>query len=76
MGSVEPILKRLDELHTAEELKANHTKKPMERRVFPAGKDKKGNTVFEIRHKARGSSVEDSVENGLEKILKTLEAWK
>src|SRR5438128_1444277 len=33
------FLKRLDELHTAEELKANRTKKPMERRIFPAGKD-------------------------------------
>jgi hypothetical protein len=40
------------------------------------GKDKNGNTVFEIRHKARGSTVEDSVENGLEKILKTLQAWQ
>jgi hypothetical protein len=40
------------------------------------GKDKKGNTVFEIRHKARGSSFDDSVENGLEKIMKTLEAWQ
>src|SRR5437016_3598278 len=43
------FLKRLDELHTAEELKANHTKKPMERRVFPAGKDKKGRKYEEYR---------------------------
>src|SRR5438874_5859063 len=33
------FLKRLDDLHTAEELKANRTKKPMERRIFPDGKD-------------------------------------
>jgi type I restriction enzyme M protein len=33
------FLKRLDDLHTAEELKANRTKKPMERRIFPKGKD-------------------------------------
>jgi type I restriction enzyme M protein len=33
------FLKRLDDLHTAEELKANRTKKPMERRIFPEGKD-------------------------------------
>jgi len=40
------------------------------------GKDKSGKTVFEIRHKARGSTVEDSVENGIQKIIETLEAWK
>jgi type I restriction enzyme M protein len=33
------FLKRLDELHTAEELKANRLKKPMERRIFPEGDD-------------------------------------
>jgi hypothetical protein len=36
------------------------------------GKDKSGKTVFEIRHKSRGSTVEDAVENGIEKILETL----
>jgi len=40
------------------------------------GKDKSGATVFEIRHKARGSTIEDSVENGLEKIIKDLETGK
>src|SRR5215470_4996250 len=40
------FLKRLDELHTAEELKANRTKKPLERPIFPKGKDKQG-TPFE-----------------------------
>jgi type I restriction enzyme M protein len=33
------FLKRLDELHTVEELKANRLKRPMERRIFPEGKD-------------------------------------
>jgi type I restriction enzyme M protein len=33
------FIKRLDDLHTVEEAKANRFKKPMERRVFPAGKD-------------------------------------
>src|SRR6266542_1123307 len=33
------FIKRLDELHTAEELKANRLKRPMERRIFPEGKD-------------------------------------
>ncbi len=33
------FLKRLDDLHTLEENKATRLKKPMERRVFPAGKD-------------------------------------
>ena len=33
------FLKRLDDLHTLEEAKANRLKQPMERRVFPEGKD-------------------------------------
>lgn len=32
------FLRRLDELYTSEENKANRLKKPMERRVFPEGK--------------------------------------
>ena len=39
------FLKRLDEQETAEELKANQTKKPMERRFFPEGKDKKNGPI-------------------------------
>jgi type I restriction enzyme M protein len=35
------FLRRLDDLHTLEELKANRFKKPMERRIFPEGKDGK-----------------------------------
>src|SRR5260370_30508753 len=34
-------LRRLDELHTLEELKATRLKKPIERRIFPEGKDSK-----------------------------------
>jgi type I restriction enzyme M protein len=33
------FIKRLDELQTAEELKANRTNKPLERRMFPEGND-------------------------------------
>jgi len=33
------FIKRLDDLHTLEENKANRTKKPIERRTFPEGKD-------------------------------------
>ncbi len=33
------FLKRLDDLHTLEENKSARLKKPMERRVFPEGKD-------------------------------------
>jgi type I restriction enzyme M protein len=36
------FLKRLDELHTLEENKANRLKQPMEKRIFPKGKDKIG----------------------------------
>lgn len=40
------------------------------------GKDKGGKVVFEIRHKSRGSTVEDAVENGIQKILETLDAGR
>src|SRR5262252_4584600 len=43
------FLRRLDDLHTVEELKANRTKKPMERRVFPTGKDKQGMSYEQYR---------------------------
>lgn len=38
--------------------------------------DSSGALVFEIRHKSRGSTVSDSVENALESIVETLEAGK
>jgi hypothetical protein len=40
------------------------------------GKDKSGRIVFEIRHKSRGSTVEDAVENGIQKILESLDKGK
>lgn len=43
------FLRRLDELETLEENKANRTRKPMERRIFPAGKDKKGRPFADFR---------------------------
>ena len=43
------FLKRLDDLHTLEENKARATKKPMERRVFPEGKDTKGRAFDDFR---------------------------
>jgi type I restriction enzyme M protein len=36
------FIRRLDDLHTLEENKANRLKKPLERRVFPQGKDNRG----------------------------------
>lgn len=36
------FLRRLDDLHTLEENKATRLKKPIERRIFPAGEDGKG----------------------------------
>ena len=36
------------------------------------GRDSKGNIVFQIREKSRGSTVSDAVENGIENIVKTL----
>ena len=35
------FLKRLDDLHTLEENRSTRLKKPMERRIFPEGKDPK-----------------------------------
>ncbi len=35
-------------------------------------KDSSGKVVGEVRHKARGSTIEDAVENGLEEIAKAL----
>ncbi len=43
------FIRRLDDLHTLEENKANLTKKPMERRVFPKGKDAKGRSYEDYR---------------------------
>ena len=43
------FLRRLDDLQTVEELKATRLKKPLERRVFPEGKDAKGKSYDEMR---------------------------
>ncbi len=43
------FIRRLDDLHTLEENKANRLKKPMERRVFPAGKDAKKRAYEDYR---------------------------
>jgi type I restriction enzyme M protein len=43
------FLRRLDELHTVEELKATRLKKPMERRIFPEGADARGKPYDEMR---------------------------
>ena len=37
------------------------------------GKDSSGKIVFQIRHKSRGSTVRDAIENGLEDVVKSLE---
>lgn len=43
------FLRRLDELHTLEELKATRLKKPIEKRIFPTGKDKKKRSYEDYR---------------------------
>ncbi len=43
------FIRRLDDLHTLEENKANRLKTPMERRVFPEGKDGKGRAYEDYR---------------------------
>ncbi len=44
--------------------------------VEVVAKDAKGNILAEIRHKAKGSTIRDAVENGLEDVAKALEAGK
>lgn len=43
------FLRRLDDLHTLEENKSARLKKPMDRRIFPAGKDQKGRPYEDMR---------------------------
>ena len=43
------FIKRLDELHTVEELKATQLKVKMERRIFPEGKDERGRPYDDLR---------------------------
>ena len=43
------FLRRLDDMYVLEENKANRFKKPMERRVFPEGKDAKGRSYEDFR---------------------------
>lgn len=40
------------------------------------GKDASGKIVFQIRHKSRGSTVPDAIENGIEDVLESLEKGK
>ena|SRR5664279_4169077 len=43
------FLRRLDDLHTLEENKSNKLKQPMERRIFPKGKDTLGLRYEDMR---------------------------
>ncbi|MFN3566773.1 MAG: N-6 DNA methylase, partial [Burkholderiaceae bacterium] len=43
------FIRRLDDLHTLEENKANRLKQPMQRRIFPQGKDAKGRPYEDYR---------------------------
>ena len=43
------FLRRLDDMHTLEENKANRLKNPMERPVFPEGEDAKGRSYEDFR---------------------------
>jgi len=43
------FLRRLDDLQTLEELKAQRLKKPIERRIFPEGKDPKKMPYEQLR---------------------------
>lgn len=51
------FLRRLDDIQTAEELKANQLKRPMERRIFPQGADEKG-ALYETFRWSRFKNLE------------------
>lgn len=51
------FMRRLDELHTLEERKSATLKRPMERRIFPEGKDSKGRP-YEDLHWSRFRNFE------------------
>lgn len=40
------------------------------------GKDASGKIVFQLRHKSRGSTVPDAIENGIEDVVESLEKGK
>src|SRR4051812_25500202 len=43
------FIKRLDDLHTAQERKAHRLNRPLERRIFPEGKTEKGLSYEDLR---------------------------
>ncbi len=43
------FIRRLDDLHTLEENRATRLKKPMERRIFPEGRDPEGRPYDDLR---------------------------
>src|ERR1043166_334969 len=43
------FIKRLDDLHTAQEKKANRLQRPMDRRIFPEGKTERGFSYEDLR---------------------------
>ena len=43
------FLRRLDDLHTLEENKAQMLRQPMDRRIFPEGKDTRGRDYNDLR---------------------------
>lgn len=70
------FIRRLDEMHTLEELKASTLKKPMERRIFPEGADEGGQPYDQMRW-SRFKSLEpramfDLVDRHVFPFLRTL----
>ncbi|MGV3774109.1 MAG: type I restriction-modification system subunit M [Verrucomicrobiales bacterium] len=43
------FIRRMDDLHTLEEIKSSRLKKPMARRIFPEGNDAKGRPYADLR---------------------------
>ena len=70
------FLRRLDELQEVEELKATRLKKPIERRIFPKGKDAKGMPYEEYRwsrfKNAEARAMYDAVSEHVFPWLRTL----
>jgi type I restriction enzyme M protein len=70
------FLRRLDELQELEELKATRLRRPIERRIFPEGKDAKGKPYDELRwsrfKNAEARAMFETVSEHVFPLLRTL----
>jgi type I restriction enzyme M protein len=69
------FIKRLDDLHTLEESKAETLSIPMERRVFPEGADERGRAYADMRSPRFKNFEPRDVADHVFPFLRTLGEW-